>query len=286
MPLQPELLANWQFQDMVQRYEERDTILYALGVGCGTSNDDLRFVYEKQLHVLPSMATILGDPGFWLADPTIGADWRRIVHGEQSLTLHAPLPPAATVVGRERVDDLIDKGREKGAVVYTSRDIREQTTGRLLATLNSTIVLRGDGGFGGCPGEKSAPPAWPDRPCDASRSIRTSARSAMIYRLSGDLNPLHVDPEVARYAGFQRPILHGLCAFGIATRAIIQECCDGEPAKLRSLGVRFRAPVFPGETLETRIWRTDERIWFRSFAVQREVVVLDGGIASISHDPF
>lgn len=282
MPLDHDRLLAWTFADQIHRYEARDTILYALGVGCGDEPQDLRFVYEDGLQALPSMATILGDPGFWLRDPILGVDWRKAVHGEQSITLHAPLAASGSVVARNAIDAVVDKGLESGVFVYCSRALRAETSGDLIATLRSTIILRGDGR------QKSSRPAsatrrpLPDRPPDISVAKRTLVQAALIYRLSGDLNPLHVDPEVARDAGFPQPILHGLCTMGIATRAILRACCGDEPTRLQSIGVRFSAPVFPGETIRTEIWRNDAEIQFRCLAVERRTVVLDAATARVA----
>lgn len=282
MPLNHDRLLAWSFADQIHRYEARDTILYALGIGCGDEPQDLRFVYEDGLHALPSMATILGDPGFWLRDPVLGADWRRAVHGEQSITLHAPLATSGSVVARNAIDAVVDKGPESGVFVYCSRTLHAESSGDLIATLRATIILRGDGRVKSWRPASAPKRAVPDRPPDMSVAKRTLAQAALIYRLSGDLNPLHADPQVARSAGFPQPILHGLCTMGLATRAIVRACCDDEPRRLRSIGVRFSAPVFPGETIRTDIWRSDGEIQFRCLAVERGAVVLDAATARVA----
>lgn len=273
-------LKNWRFADVVHRYDAKDTILYALGVGCGSDEEDLRFVYEQRLEALPSMAAVLGHPGFWLKDPATGIDWRQVLHGEEAITLHALLPVAAAVVGRTRVDEIIDKG-PKGALLLFTRKIVEQTSGRLLATVASTAVLRGHGGFGGPSGSAPARRAVPERAPDAVGTFPTLPQAALIYRLSGDVNPLHVDPEVAKAAGFPRPILHGLCTLGVATRAILKLCCGNEPARLTQIRTRFSAPVFPGDTIAVEIWQDGARVDFRARAVERATLVLEGGYATI-----
>jgi acyl dehydratase len=278
-----EKLKAWPFPDLEHEYSARDTILYALGLGCGSDPmdaRDLRFVYEDGLLALPTLAVILGYPGFWLKEPGTGVDWRKVLHGEQGLTLHAPLPAAGTVIGRTRITEIIDKG-DKGALLLSERDIVDKSSGRLLATLRGTTVLRGDGHFGGPAGPAPEPHVLPQRQLDACLDLPTLPQAALIYRLSGDYNPLHADPQVATAAGFKRPILHGLCTYGVAARAVLKLCCDDDPAALRQFDVRFSAPVYPGETIRTEIWRDGATISFRARVVERDVVVLNNGLARL-----
>lgn len=292
MALDFALLSNWTFEDIRHRYEARDTILYALGTGCGDSDDDLRFVYEKDLVALPSMATVLGDPGFWMSDPRLGADYGKTVHGEQTIALHGPLPVSGVVVARNAIDELVDKGPGRGLFIRGSRRLYDEADERLLAMLTWTIILRGDGGASGQVGRAPAPAAAPTaRPetdaieasPDEVVTIPMLRQAALIYRLSGDYNPLHADPAAAARAGFDRPILHGLCTMGVATRAILKACCANDPARLASIGVRFSAPVFPGETIVTEIWRSADGLRFRCRVPERNrIVVLDAGRATLT----
>jgi acyl dehydratase len=285
MPFDPEKVLNWQFPEIEHSYTEKDTILYALGLGCGAdpdAPDDLRFVYEKGLLALPTMAVILAYPGNWLESGESTADYRRVLHGEQSLALHRPVPPAGTVVGRTRIVDLLDKGRDKGAVLYTERTILDKVNGVPIATMASTTMLRGDGGWGGKSGPQPAPHGLPERTPEIVVDLKTHANTALIYRLSGDRNPLHADPKAAAAGGFRTPILHGLCTFGIVGRALVAGCCRGDPARLKSLQVRFSAPVFPGETIRTEMWPEGGRISFRARAVERDSVVLNNGLATVA----
>jgi acyl dehydratase len=284
MPIDYEKLKNWKFPDVKQRYTARDTILYALGVGAGsdpTDEDELRFVYEAELRALPTMGVVLGGPGFWLKDPAAGVDWRKVLHGEQGLTLHRPLPPAATVIGRSRVTEIIDRG-DKGAFMYSERDVIDQASGARLCTLTSTTVLRGEGGFGGPTRPVQEPHRLPERAPDLAVDLATLPQAALIYRLSGDDNPLHADPRVARAVGFPRPILHGLATFGVAGRALLKACCGNDPARLTHMQLRFSAPVFPGETIRTEIWRDGAMVSFRARVVERDAVVLNNGRATIA----
>jgi acyl dehydratase len=284
MPLDPQKLLNWQFPEIEHTYTEKDTILYALGLGCGSdpqAPDDLRFVYEKGLLALPTMAVVLAYPGNWLESAESTADYSKVLHGEQYLTLHRPLSPAGTVLGRTRIVDLLDKGRDKGAVLFTERSLIDKTSGAPIATMTSVAMLRGDGGFGGKPGPQPPPHRLPETAPALSVDLRTHPNSALIYRLSGDRNPLHADPKAAAAGGFRMPILHGLCTFGVAGRALIQ-AGGGDPARLRSMQVRFSAPVFPGETIRTEMWPEGGRISFRARVVERDVVVLNNGLATLA----
>jgi acyl dehydratase len=284
MPIDYDKLKNWRIPDVEQRYEARDTILYALGLGCGSDpldEEDLRFVYEEGIRVLPTMAVVLGYPGFWVKDPATGIDWKKVLHGEQGLILHKPLAAAATVVGRSRITDIIDKGAGKGALLYSERDVLDQATGDLLCTLTSTTFMRGDGGFGGPSRPTPEPHRLPERAPDEHVDLKTLPQAALIYRLSGDYNPLHADPKVAAAAGFDRPILHGLCSFGVAGRAILRACCGNEQRRLKSIQLRFSAPVFPGETIRTELWRDGASVSFRARVVERDVIVLNNGLALV-----
>ena len=285
MPIDYQKLKNWPFPDLEHRYEAKDTILYALGVGCGADPMDrteLPFVYEDGLKALPTMAVVLGYPGFWLKDPTTGVDWRKILHGEQGLVIHKALPASGTVIGRTRVTEIVDKGPGKGALLYSDRDVFDKATGDLLATLTSTTFIRGEGGFGGPSGPSPAPHALPERAPDIAVDLKTLPQAALIYRLSGDDNPLHADPDVAAAAGFERPILHGLCSYAVAGRAVLKACCGDDPARLKRFDLRFSAPVMPGETIRTEIWRDGSTVSFRARVVERDVVVLNNGRAEVA----
>ena len=284
MPLDPEKLLNWQFPEIEHTYTEKDTILYALGLGCGSdadAPDDLRFVYEEGLLALPTMAVVLAYPGNWLASEESTIDYSKVLHGEQSLTLHRPIPPAGTVIGRTRVVDLLDKGKDKGAVLYTERTILDKASLEPIATMASTTMLRGDGGWGGKSGPQPTAHKLPESAPTLTLDLKTHANTALIYRLSGDRNPLHADPKAAAAGGFGTPILHGLCTFGIAGRALIAGCCGGDPARLKSLQVRFSAPVLPGETVRAEMWPEGGRVSFRARAMERDVVVLSNGLATV-----
>jgi acyl dehydratase len=286
MAINYERLKNWPFPEVEHSYRAKDTILYALGLGFGADpmdRDQLSFVYEEGLRALPTMATVLAYPGQFAKNPESGIDWKRVVHGEQSVVIHKPLPPAATVVGRTVIEEVVDKGVGKGALLYTRRDVRDKESGELLASLCSTSSLRGDGGFGGPSGPTRPPHALPERAPDVVCDIATLPQAALIYRLSGDYNPLHADPEIATAAGFPRPILHGLCTFGIAGHALLRTLCGYDPARLTRMDVRFSSPVFPGETVRTEIWRDGQgRAGFRCRVAARDAVVINNGLVELA----
>jgi acyl dehydratase len=284
MAIHYEQLMAWPFEDVRHRYTQRDTMLYALGVGLGTdptNETELRFVYEKNLLALPTLPVVLGYPGMWLKDPATGVDWVRLVHGEQGLRLHRPVPPEGEVIGRTRVSQIIDKGPDKGALIYTERTVTDAASGELLATLTSTTFCRADGGFGGPTGPVKTVHELPTRAPGHSDDFATQPRAALIYRLSGDYNPLHAEPAVASAAGFKQPILHGLATYGIAGWALTQRVCGGDPSALQSLDVRFSSPVYPGETIRTEIWVDGKVVSFRARAVERDIVVLNNGRAEL-----
>jgi acyl dehydratase len=276
-------LKAWPFPDVTQRYTVKDAILNALGIGLGrdpTAADELRFVYEDGIAVLPTFAVVLGYPGGWLRDPRTGVDWKQVLHGEQELVLHRPLPPEGEVVGRTRVEEIIDKGSGKGALIYSSREVIDRASGERLCILRSTTFCRGDGGFGGPAGPTKTPHPIPQSAHDLQCDLETSPRAALIYRLSGDYNPLHIDPAVARTAGFPKPILHGLATYGLAGQALLKMLCGYDPSRFVRMDVRFSAVVFPGETLRTEIWRTGPgRAAFRCRVLERDAVVLNNGYA-------
>ena len=278
------LLAR-EFPVVEHHYTRKETLLYALGVGLGADPMDtgqLRFVYEKDLRALPTMAAVLASPGFWAREPDTGIDWVRVLHGEQEMDFHKPLPAEGTVRAQTRITGIVDKGASKGALIYTQREGVDADSGERLFSVVQTTFARGDGGFGGpaAPVRESHP--VPDTAPQACCDLPTLPQAALIYRLSGDCNPLHADPDVAAQAGFRQPILHGLCTLGVAGHALLKTCCDYDPERLKSIRVRFTAPVYPGETLRTEIWRDGALISFRARALERDVVVLSNGRAEVA----
>ncbi|HYZ62212.1 MAG TPA: MaoC/PaaZ C-terminal domain-containing protein [Acetobacteraceae bacterium] len=283
MTLDPARLLAYKLRPVHQTLTKRDAILYALSVGLGQDPldpDQLDFVDQHRgLKAMPSMAVVLGYPGFWLADKATTVDALRVVHGEQGLVLHRPLPVEGEVVGATRITGLVDKGAGKGALLYTEKRVTDRATGELLATTTATTVLRGDGGFGGPSGPVRQAHAVPEGAPDLVVDLPTRPEQALLYRLNGDDNPLHANPATAAAAGFPRPILHGLCTFGVVTHALLRGLCEYDPQRLRGIDLRFSAPVFPGETIRTEMFRDGS---FRALALERNVIVVNNGRALVA----
>ena len=295
MTLDYQRLRSWPFGVIEHAYTEKDTILYALGVGLGMDPLDerqLRFVCEENLVAMPTQAVVLGFPGFWAKHPDSTIDWVRLLLGAHSLRIHRPLQPRGVVIAHNAVTRVIDKGAGKGALVVTERQLLEKGSGELLATLEQLSFCRGDGGYSmpgaahpaGQPSDPPLPdpPAVPDGAPDLICDLATRREAALLYRLSGDLNPLHADPQIAAAAGFPRPILHGLATYGVACHAILRSCCDYRPERLTALSARFASPVYPGETIRTEIWHREGHALFRARVVERDVVVLGSGRAEFT----
>ena len=274
MAFDPDTLLNMPPIETRQKINPFKVMLYALGVGA----DELQFVYEDGLQVLPTMAVTMTYPGFIWRDPKLGVTWQKILHAETSVILHRELPVEGELVGLSRFEAVYDKGADKGAMVVQRREIT-LADGTPVATVRNTNYLRGDGGHGGSAGTQPAPHAVPDRAPDTVVALGTRVDQALLYRLaSGDMNPLHADPDVATGAGFDRPILHGLATYGVAGRALLRALVDNQPGRIRRMDARFSAPVFPGETIETSIWReADGKAAFRARVVERDRVVLNNG---------
>ncbi|OGA25091.1 MAG: 3-alpha,7-alpha,12-alpha-trihydroxy-5-beta-cholest-24-enoyl-CoA hydratase [Betaproteobacteria bacterium RIFCSPLOWO2_02_FULL_67_26] len=284
MAIHYEKLVRWEIPEVEQHLTRRDTILYALGVGLGADPcdaDQLRFVYENGLQALPTMAIVLGYPGPWHAHPDTGITRSHVVHGEQGLRIVKPLPVEGDILGKTRVTGVVDKGKDKGALVMTECTVREKASGEVVCTLTSTTFCRADGGFSGPSGPVKAPREIPESPPQHVCDLPTLPQAALIYRLSGDYNPLHADPAYAKKAGFRMPILHGRCTFSVAGHAILKTLCGYDPSRLVAMEGRFSSPVYPGETIRTEMWRDGNVVSFRSTVPARGVTVLDNGRAEI-----
>ena len=258
-------------------YGDRETMLYALGIGFGRdplNKKELPFVYEKDLQTVPTLASVIA----WGAGPMreSGINYLMVVHGEQKLVVHKPLPIAATIVADSRVIGAWDKGADKGAVIMSETVITEKGGGKL-CTMQSSTFARGDGGFGGPKDGAPAPHPIPERAPDGSFEAETRADQALLYRLSGDRNPLHADPDIATQVGFPVPILHGLCTYGTCCRAIIQNVCDYDASQITGFDVRFSSPVYPGETIIVDVWKDGPIVSFRARLKERDVMVINNG---------
>ena len=257
MPLDPDVLLNMHIDPVRRRYDWRDTALYALGLGYGTDpmdEDQLRFVIEREQQAMPTMVNVLGHDGSWMKRPETGIDYTKVVHGEQAMQIHAPLPVSGEIIAQTHIEEIVDKGEGKGALVTARREIRDAETDAPYATVWLTIFCRGAGGFGGTPKASRQPHAQPTDLPETSVTLTTRPEQALIYRLSGDYNMLHADPATAQRAGFDRPILHGLATFGMACRALIDRFCAADGTRVRALEGRFSAPVYPGEAITIDMW--------------------------------
>jgi acyl dehydratase len=275
-------LLAFRFPRFDQSYTERDTMLYALGVGGGSDPldlDELRFVYEKNLFVLPSLAVTLAYPGFWYRDLDPGLDFVRTLHASERIELDGPLPAAARVTALPEIVAVHDKGEGRGSLVVSRREIVDAETGKRLATVQQTAFCRGDGGLGGAMVPAPAPEPLPQREPDLVLMVPTLPQSALIYRLSGDYNPLHAEPDFAKAAGLERPILHGLSTHGNICRVLVKRHGFGG-GFLRMMDCRFTGIVYPGDTLRIEIWQDGATMHFRALVDGRKVV--DNGIAEFA----
>ena len=281
MPINPDAVGSTS-EPARRRWTSKDSLIYALGVGAGAEDPlaELEFTTENSQDVaqraLPTMAVVLGAGGAGLG--SIGTfNPAMLVHGEQSVSLARELPPEGELEAVTAVVGIYDKG--SGAVVATETTSTSVDDGEPLFTTRSSLFIRGEGGWGGDRGPSSKFAA-PDRPADHEVTYPTRIDQALLYRLSGDRNPLHSDPKFAALAGFDRPILHGLCTYGFTGRALLHTLCDGDPAQFLSMGGRFSSPVFPGEPLTVRIWvEGDGRAVFQTVGGDGRVV-LDAGQAA------
>ncbi|MDP3569503.1 MAG: SDR family NAD(P)-dependent oxidoreductase [Archangium sp.] len=280
---------GYELPELESSYDERDLALYALGVGAGKNPGDpkdLHLVYERNgegfyalptYGVVPALNAIFKMASEGQTAPGLNYGLDRILHGEQYLEVMRPLPEKATLKHKARISEILDKGRN--AIVVTHLDSYDAKTGELLVKNDVSMVVRGAGGWGGERGPATDLNQAPERAPDAVITEKTSENQALLYRLSGDWNPLHVDPEFATMFGFEKPILHGLCTFGFAGRAVVSAFAKGDPRTFKSIKVRFADSVFPGETLKIEMWKENElKVLLRATVVERNKVVLSNGV--------
>jgi len=258
-------------------WNSKDTLIYALGVGMGAdpmNENELPFVYEKDLKAVPTQAGVVA----WGANAgPMGINFMMVVDGERTIEFHKPMAVQGDVVAASRVLGAWDKGAGKGAVISTETQLRDAKSNELLLTITGSLFARGDGGFGGPSEGQPEPHAVPTRAPDMSVDIPTRPDQAIIYRLSGDRNPLHIDPAIAKMAGFPRPILHGMCTYGLTCRAVLQTYAGFDPTRFKSHSARFSAPVFPGETITVDLWKDGDVVSFEARAKERGVTVIKNG---------
>ncbi|KJE91296.1 hydroxysteroid dehydrogenase 4 [Capsaspora owczarzaki ATCC 30864] len=273
-------------------YTDRDVILYALGIGAERTDSDLKFLYESAdgfavlptFGVIPAQAALgqvlAGIPGFEF-------NLTQLLHGEQYLEVKAPIPTSGTLISNARVSEILDKG--KGALLLIDVDTTDQS-GQPILFNQFSLFIRGLGGFGGAKTSAAikgdAQAAVPSRKPDAIEREATLPKQAALYRLSGDLNPIHIDPQMAGMAGFEVPILHGLCSFGYAARHVLKHFAQNDPKYFKNIRVRFAKPVYPGETIQTEMWREGNRVLFQCKAVERNELVLSNSYIELCPNAF
>jgi acyl dehydratase len=279
MPIEyPEILelkeTGTQFE-----YTDRETMLYAIAVGFGSdplNETELPFVYEKSLRAVPTLATVVAW-GAGVSTERLGVNYKMVLHGEEETLFHRPMPVAAKLKADSGVVQVYDKGEGKGALIIRQTILRDALDDEPIATLNRTILARGDGGCGGVQGSAPAPHPTPERAPDDQIEYTTRPDQAILYRLCGDRNPLHVDPSVGQSVGFERPILHGLCTYGITCRAVLETYCGFDPARIASHAARFSAPVYPGDTIAVDLWRDGDVVSFQASVPERGKTVIKNG---------
>ena len=281
MPIDREKAMAYVHPEGEGGYGRDDVILYHLGVGAGVPPTDARelsYTYEKNLVVLPTFTTVArsGAGSALMQTPGLEYDRTKLLHGEQDVEIHRPLPPEAKLRGRSRVADVYDKGKAALAIIEVEASDEEGP----LFTTRMSLFLRGEGGFGGPPGPPVANAA-PDREPDQVIESTTLPQQALLYRLCGDKNPLHCDPDFAARAGFDRPIIHGLCSYGIVCKAVVDGVLDGAVDRVARYQARFRGVAFPGETYETRVWREDGKLLVEAWSVERGEIILSNGCVTL-----
>jgi acyl dehydratase len=285
LPIDIDRLKRFVPPSARQNLTARDIAFYALSIGIGSDPCDTRQLsFVDPLRgpaVMPAMVLVMAHPGFYLASPESGVDPQAVLHAEQSFELIGQIPAVGEVTTCTRITEVLDKG-PGGPALILSETVLANARGSPFARLNRTSFIRGGGGFGGVPQPTNPTPVHraSEGPPDHVVELKTRAEQALIYRLNGDMNPLHSDPDLARQLGFERPILHGLCTMGIACHALLRSLGHYEAETMRAVSVRFSKPVYPGETIRTEIWRNGS---FCARAVERNVVVIDRGFARFKY---
>ncbi len=274
-------IMNLTSENVEISYSDKDSILYSLGIGLGNDPmnlNELKYVYENSQSVLPSMAT-----NFQYHSPLLlktNINFIMVVHGEQRLSITNALPVSGDFIANAKVIGCYDKGPARGAIIEVETTVKNKKNNEEVCKLVSTTFARGDGGFGG-PDSPKKEIFIPDGEPDYVSEVSTKPDQALIFRLSGDYNPLHSDPNFAKAAGFEKPILHGMCTYGIACRSLVNEICENDASKLKRFDCRFSSPVYPGETIITEMWKKDKMIYFNSKVKERDKLVLKNGVSVI-----
>ena len=279
MALNYEQLIATTSNDLERVYTDTESMLYAQSIGFGrdaVDRKELAYVYEQgsPLQTVPTLSSAIVPDMF---PPDLGWDYSQVLHVEQRLQLYRPLPPAADLRLDKRVVDVFDRGPKRGALFLFEVEGRLAKDDTVVFTQGATVLARGDGGFGGPSGSGPKPHRPPRREPDLSCDTPTRADQALLFRLNGDRNPLHADPDAAAAAGFSIPILHGLCTYGIACRAILKTICDYDHTLIEGFDARFSLPVLPGDTITTDMWQDGNIVSFQCSVKERDCVVIRNG---------
>jgi acyl dehydratase len=284
MAIDPNKARGARLPDGQSSYEKDDVILYHLGLGAGvpaTDPKELEYTYEKNLKVLPSFAVIpaFSSMGGIGSVPGMQFNFAMLLHGEQEVIIHRPLPVEAKLKTSAHIPEIYDKG--KAALVIMEATAKNEADGQPLFTNRFSLFIRGEGGFGGDSGPKVGNAA-PERAPDGLIERKTLPQQALIYRLSGDKNPLHADPEFAKLGGFDTPIIHGLCSYGIACKAIVDDVLDGDVAQVARYQARFAGVAFPGETYRVSYWKDGaKRILLEAASVERDAKIISNAVIEL-----
>ena len=283
MAINYDALMAASLSDIPISYDDKDVVLYALGVGFGNNPqdpDELRFVFEQRgPHTVPTFASMLFPDSIIMES---GCDVRQVLHRTQSLDLYRPLPAVGNLLVNQRVVSVVDRGARTGAEIEIESELRRSGDDTVICTLVNRVIARADGGFGGPPPIARQRHPVPDREPDLVCDLPTRPDQALLFRLSGDLNPLHVDPLVAREAGFDSPLLHGRCTYGVACHAVLKTVCDYDFTLISGFDARFSSPVFPGDIVTTEMWQDRNIVSFRCKVNARGVVVINNGKCTLA----
>jgi len=282
MPIDPNKALGAELPGGAAAWDADHVILYHLGIGAGvpaTDPSELEYTYEKNLKVLPSFGVIPSSGSMEGLDsvPGLSFNWAMLLHGGQEIEIVTPLPAEAKVTNSSRISEIYDKG--KAAVVVVETTMKDDS-GAPLCVNRCTMFMRGEGGFGGDSGPKAGN-IVPERAPDLVAESPTLPQQALLYRLCGDKNPLHADPEFAKLGGFDQPILHGLCSFGVVCKAVVDHALDGDPARVARYQVRFAGVVFPGETIVTSMWREGEQVLIQARTKERDTPVITNAAITV-----
>jgi len=282
MPIDPSKALGAELGESQTSYTKDQVILYHLGLGAGnpaTDPNELEYTYEKNLKVLPSFGVIptFGSMGGLGSVPGLEFNFAMLLHGEQDLQIHQPIPPEATITNKSKIAEIWDKG--KAALVVLQVDTTDEA-GQPLFTNRFSLFLRGEGGFGGEAGPKAGNAA-PDRAPDGEIEVPSLPQQALIYRLSGDKNPLHADPEFAKMGGFDTPIIHGLCSYGVVCKAIVDHVLGGDVTKVARYSARFAGVGFPGETYVVSYWKEGDKILIAAKSKERDAKIISNAAIEV-----